>query len=190
MNSNMDTSVLILVVVVLLVAIVVAGLYVGRQRRTQRLRERFGPEYDRTVSEKGGRQEAESELASRERRHRKLDLRPLDPDAADRYRSEWRQTQSDFVDSPSTAIHDADRLITRVMRDRGYPMDNFDQRSDDLSVDHPEVVNDYRYAHRVSVAHREGAATTEQLREAMVRYRALFDRLISTDDESAKETRR
>lgn len=177
----MDISILIIAIVVLGVVGLLA-FQAGRKRRTMHLRDRFGPEYERVASDTDDRKAAEAQLEARERRHSMFDLRPLDAASAARYQREWRDAQSHFVDSPSTAIREADDLITRVMRDRGYPMDNFDQRAADLSVEYPDVVNEYRAAHRVAKDNERDQATTEDLRGAMVHYRSLFERLIDSSE--------
>jgi hypothetical protein len=170
--------IVIAVVVLAVVALLVA--YAARRRRTERIRGRFGPEYDRTVGELGNRRKAESELSARERRREELDIRPLEPAARDRYRQAWRDVQTRFVDMPSESVREADVLVIRVMGDRGYPMEDFDQRAADVSVDHPRVVEDYRTAHTISLANDGGRASTEDLRRAMVHYRALFEDLLDT----------
>jgi hypothetical protein len=175
------------VVIVAIVLIVAAiGLYVfmswRQKRRTESLRGQFGPEYDRALGDKGDRKSAESDLMARSDRRSKLEIRPLDPAARDRYLESWRDTQANFVDDPGRAIREADALIILVMRDRGYPIDDFEQRSADVSVDHPTVVENYRAAHAVSQANDRSEATTEDLRQAMVHYRELFRDLLETDD--------
>jgi len=171
--------ILIIVAVVVIVAIV-AWLLMAK-RRTGRLQERFGPEYDRAVREGDGRRGAERELTEREKRREKLDIRPLSPEAGQRYAESWRDAQAHFVDHPSQAVGEADALVTDVMRERGYPMEDFTQRSADVSVDHPGVVDNYRAAHGISMANQHDQATTEDLRQAMVHYRALFDELLGGD---------
>lgn len=180
----MDTTVLILVIVVVVLVVAVAALLIPRlreQKRSSELQRRFGPEYDRTVSSAGDRRAAEQELERRAERREQFDIRDLEPGERQRYAQAWRETQKRFVDSPGEAIGEADELVGRVMRDRGYPVDDFEQRADDLSVDHPGVVEDYRAANRIAVAHRRGEATTEDLRRALVHYRSLFDRLLGDD---------
>jgi hypothetical protein len=177
-------------IVIVVAAVLVVGAIVWsatRARRRRGLQERFGSEYDRTVADAPSRREAESELSEREKRHDELDIRPLDQSSRDRYASQWQNTQAAFVDDPETAVGDADRLIQQVMRERGYPVDDFEQRANDLSVDHPEVISNYRAAHGISVANERGKASTEDLRTAMVHYRALFSELLETG--SAETTR-
>jgi hypothetical protein len=160
--------------------VVLAGLAwnAAAARRRKGLQERFGSEYDHTVADAPSRREAESELSERERRRRELEIRPLEPEARDRYASRWHNTQARFVDEPEEAVGEADRLIQEVMRDRGYPVDDFEQRAADLSVDHPEVISNYRAAHGISIANDRGKASTEDLRTAMVHYRELFTELV------------
>jgi len=148
------------------------------KRRTGKLKEAFGPEYERSKMEAGSRRKAESELAARQTRREALDIRPLSPEARARYSASWQQVQSGFVDEPGAAVTEADRLVSAVMRDRGYPMDDFDQRSADISVDLPHVVDNYRAAHAISMANDHGKASTEDLRQAVVHYRSLFDELL------------
>lgn len=171
----------IIVIVVLLVLLLLGGAasFLGfRHRRSTRLQQNFGPEYKRTVEEAGGRGKAESQLRDREKRHKRLELRPLSDEIRARYRSEWNDIQQRFVDEPGRAVEDADRLTTRIMHDRGYPVDDFEQRAADVSVDHPRVVQHYRAAHDVAVEHEKGQADTERLRGAVTSYRALVDALL------------
>ena len=186
---------------VALVCIAIAGLIVARsavrRRRTDRLKQQFGPEYDRTVTATGEHQAAEKELVARKRERDKLDIRPLTPDALHAYSQRWQQVQTAFVDSPSSALDDADRLLTDVMRERGYPVDDFERRAADISVDHPAVVENYRCAHAIHRSDRSGDANTEKQRQAFVHYRALFDKLLDHreednrphDNDSAQEAR-
>jgi hypothetical protein len=174
----MSSWVWVVVAIVVVIAIAAIVLTTMRQRRSRALREGFGPEYDRTVEQAGSRSDAEQELLERKRRHDELQLRPLTPDAQEEYRRQWRQTQAEFVDDPGAAIVDADRLIQQVMRERGYPVDDFDQRADLISVEHPQVVERYRRAHAIATADESGASRTEDYRRAMQDYRALFDELV------------
>jgi hypothetical protein len=161
------------------------GLGGALRRRTTRLRERFGPEYERLEEQRGQRQ-AEKELAERERRREELDVRPLSPTARERYIARWQLVQARFVDAPLPAVREADDLIAQVMRERGYPVEDFEQRAADVSVDHSEVVQDYRKANRLVIS---SDATTEDLRQAMQHYRALFDELVepAADEPTAAE---
>jgi FtsZ-interacting cell division protein ZipA len=168
------------ILAIIVIALIVAALLVTRQRRSQQLQEGFGPEYDRTVEERGGdRREAEGELRERRRRRDEFEVRDLDDDARDRYVERWRAAQRRFVDQPGPAVGEADALVIEVMRDRGYPVaDEFEQRAADVSVDHPEVVEHYRAAHGISGRATSGDASTEDLRQAMVHFRALFAELL------------
>jgi hypothetical protein len=179
--------ILIAVAVVLLVGLLAWVMY--RQRQRTRLRSTFGPEYERTV-DMAGRRQAESELAARERRRAQLDIRPLDPAARERYGEAWRDAQARFVDSPEQSIREADHLVTEVMRERGYPMEDFDQRAADISVDHPNVVENYRAGHAASLANERGEASTEDLRQAMVHYRGLFLELLEEPEDDQEDVRR
>ncbi len=184
-----------------LVFITIAGVIVAssaaHRRRTHRLKQHFGPEYDRAVFEAGGERAAEKELHARKRRRDKLDIRPLAPEALRACSHRWRQVQTAFVDDPTSALDDADRLLTEVMRARGYPVDDFDQRAADISVDHPEIVENYRSAHAVHRSDREADVSTEEQRQAFVQYRVLFDKLLDhhendhnpNDNDPAQEAR-
>ena len=180
----MDTWVWI--VIGLVVAIVIRGILISalRTRRSRSLRDRFGREYDRTVDKAGGRREAEQELRKREQRHDELELRPLSADARERYLRQWQVTQGRFVDDPTGAVSEADNLVQQVMRDRGYPVDDFEQRAADISVEHPEVVEKYRTANGIARASERGEASTEDLRHSVRHYRALFVELLEVDDEA------
>ena len=171
-----------LLVIVIVVLLAVVGVLAYRQRRSAQLREGFGPEYDRTVAETGDRAAAEQELRERQARHDELDLRPLDATAQARYVDEWQATQATFVDDPQAAITHADGLIQRVMRDRGYPVEDFEERAAIVSVDHPAVVEQYRRAHAIAVVSGQGRAETEDLRQAMQDYRSLVTELVETTE--------
>ena len=151
------------------------------RRRTGRLQRQFGPEYDRAVGGADDKRVAEAELQAREERRRRLDIRPLSQGARVRYTETWRVTQAQFVDDPRGAVATADSLIQSAMADRGYPVEDFEQRASDVSVDHPQVVENYRHGHRLAQASASGDDSTENLRQAMRHYRALFDELVEPD---------
>lgn len=178
--------IVIAAMVVIAVVVLVAALAVGRRKRTERLKQRFGPEYERTVAATGEQGAAEKELAERERQRDKLDIRVLAPAARQGFADRWRSVQTAFVDNPSSALGDADRLVTEVMRERGYPVDDFDQRAADISVDHPTIVENYRAAHAIEQSQRNGDVGTEAQRQAFVHYRALFEKLLTPDNDNAK----
>jgi hypothetical protein len=177
----MDVWVWVLIAVAVVVVAIVIWLSV-RQARSRELQQDFGSEYDRTMARTGGRGLAESDLRERRDRVEALNIRPLSQSDHDRFSSEWTKVQAAFVDAPSEAVSDADGLIQRVMTTRGYPMEDFDQRAADISVDHPDVVETYRSAHSIAVKERGVDADTESLRKAMTYYRALFDELLVMDD--------
>ena len=185
----MDTVVVIIVViaVVVIAAGVVAYLY--QRRRTSQLQEQFGPEYDRTLEETGDRRSTERELHARQKRVSQFDVHPITGESADRYRQEWNALQGRFVDEPSGAVNEADSLVMRMMREAGYPVDDFDQRADDISVRHPEVAQNYRMAHRIAELNSQGQADTEELRQAVAAYRRLVDVLLDegTADRSSAD---
>jgi predicted nucleic acid-binding protein len=173
----MDPWVWIVIVVVVVAVLAFVILQLQRQRKVQ---EKFGPEYDRTVKETGSRREAVSELREREARREELEIRPLEQESAELYAASWKETQARFVDYPGEAIREADSLVAQVMKERGYPVETFEQRSADISVDHPQLVDNYRAAHAISLANDNDEATTEDLRQAMVHYRSLFEELLET----------
>jgi hypothetical protein len=174
----MDAIVWIVIAVVVVLVVVVALAAASSRRRRHHLQTRFGSEYDRTVDGADRRREAERELREREARHDELDLRPLSDASRQRYTQQWQEMQSGFVDRPQVAVADADRLITDLMRERGYPVDDFDTRSELVSVDHPDVVENYRTAHGIAVRTVEGRTSTEDLRQAVISYRALFEEML------------
>ena len=188
----MDTWVWIVIAVAAVVVLaVLAAWLAARRRRTGRLQEQFGPEYERTVEESGARRRAEAELEERRERRAALDVRPLAPAARDRYLERWRVVQERFIDDPGGAVSDADHLVNQVMRERGYPVeDDFERRAADVSVDHPHLVENYRAAYAVAGANARGEASTEELRQAVVHYRSLFDELLGEPETvRADETR-
>jgi hypothetical protein len=182
----MGTGLLVAIIIVVVILVVVAFL-LGQQRRTQRLRDRFGPEYQRTVARTGDRRAGEAQLAEREQRRSQFKVVELEPSARSRYAEAWRATQGKFVDDPVAATREADELVNNVMRDRGYPVDDFEQQADDISVDHPRVAENYRAAHAVSLANARGLASTDDLRQAFVHYRSLFEELLDSGQSSHKE---
>ncbi|GID26930.1 hypothetical protein [Paractinoplanes brasiliensis] len=173
------TATIILIVVVLVViAAVVYGVQVVRRKQLQNT---FGPEYDRVVADSGSRTEAEKELREREKRHASLELKPLSPEAQSTYAANWEEVQIQFVDNPSAAVTAADDLVTRLIAERGYPTGEYDERLANLSVEHARTLEHYRKAHEISRRNSAGEAGTEDLRQALVHYRALFADLLGTD---------
>jgi len=182
----------VLIVVVLLV-LVVLGIVLSRRRRSTQLQQHFGPEYERSVAATGDRRSAEAELAERRQRREQFDVRDLDPEERDRFRGSWNEIQRGFVDDPRQSLQGADLLVAEIMRARGYPVeDDFDRRADDLSVDHPRVVQHYREARQVRDA--SGEVDTERQRTAVTSYRSLIDALLgdsdTADTTAAHDTRR
>src|SRR6478736_4246973 len=168
--------VLIAIAVVAILAVVVWQALMRRQ--TGRLQEQFGPEYERTLGKADSKRDAEAELQAREERRQQIDVRPLSRAARDRYLQAWQEVQSQFVDDPRAAVASADSLIQSVMAERGYPVEDFEQRAADVSVDHPHVVENYRQGHNLAKASADGSDSTENLRQAMRHFRALFEELV------------
>jgi hypothetical protein len=166
------------IAVAVLIAVALVVWAAMRANRTKKLHRQFGSEYDRVASDAPTKREAESELLERQRRREQFDIRPLSKDEREVYRSRWLAIQAEFVDDPSASVAKADSLIQNVMRARGYPVDDFETRAGDLSVDHPDVVENYRAGHGIAVAHERGKAGTEELRKAVQHYRALFEELV------------
>ena len=182
-GTNVDSQTVWLVIAAVIVALAIgafAWMYAQRQRR-ERLRTHFGPEYDRTVREVGSAAKAEAVLADRAQRVKEMKIHPLSHEQAEAFDREWRRVQALFVDDPNGAVAAADRLVTEVMTARGYPIEDFDTRAADLSVQHPRVVDNYRIARGLATRRARGEAGTEELRQAVVNYRALFDDLLATD---------
>lgn len=172
--------------------VLVAGLaiwFYARQRRSKLLRERFGPEYDRVISEEGDKRRGEGVLEFREKKRDTLHIRPLPESTSREYSARWKSVQAQFVDDPEGSVAKADQLVSEVMNARGYPVGNFEELSDVISVDHPAVVNNYRNAHAIAVGNAKGQTTTEGLRKAMVHYRSLFDELLGDTSPERKELR-
>lgn len=174
-----STQIAVTIVVVALIALLGAGLWFMLRRRA--LRERFGPEYDRVVAERDGRRAAERELLARKRRHDQLELSELSDDARARYTSEWQQLQEHFIDAPDESVGAADQLVSKLIAERGYPTGDYDEQLAQLSVEHARTLSQYREAHEISMRNQRGEATTEQLRQALVHYRALVAELLGTE---------
>lgn len=172
----MSSQIAIIVIVVIVVAAVIAGGWYLMRR--QALRRRFGPEYDRLVSEQQSVRAAERELRDRERRHAELELRELPPESREQYAAQWQEIQARFVEEPNEAVGAADQLVTRLIGERGYPAEEYEEQLAHLSVEHARMLDDYRAAHEIYLRHERGEATTEQLRQALVHYRALFADLL------------
>jgi len=188
MNSS---EIGIIVAVIVVIGVIVAGVLIVReQRRRQsvRLQRRFGPEYERVVSERGNRAKAEAELRAREKRVERLKIMPLPASEAANFSRAWRALQSRFVDEPREVVAEADRLVRDLMVRRGYPMSDFDARAADISVDHPLVVQNYRAAHAIADRHQRGEASTEELRKAVVLYRTLFEELLEVREDGRRNT--
>jgi hypothetical protein len=183
----MDTTVWIIFAIAIALVVAIAAYVAWNGRRRKELKEGFGEEYDRTVSESPSRREAEADLRDRRDRHDEYDLKALSTEARSRYRREWDAAQARFVDDPDGAIVDADRLIVSVMRERGYPADSVDQRTEDLSVEHGATIDRYRTAHEISRRSASGEASTEEQRQAFVHYRALFEELVEAGDTAGVE---
>lgn len=168
----------IVAIIAIVVAIALGVVLVVSRRRSDHLKSRFGPEYERTLRESGDRRRAEHELERREKRVERLHIHPLSPRHRDQFVAAWRNDQARFVDDPSGAVTEADRLVQEVMKYRGYPVADFDRRVEDISVDHPHLVENYRAARDLAERNRRGEANTEELRKALVYYRALFEELL------------
>ena len=175
-----------IVIVIVVVLVALAAAMAARRRRTAALRERFGPEYDRAVGARENQRAAEADLRDRERERARLDIKPLSEAARERYAEEWQAIQQSFVDQPEEATTAGYDLVNRVMAERGYPTRDFEARADLVSVDHPDVVENYRVAHGIHERARQHQASTEDLREALLRYRSLFEELLRADDADAR----
>jgi hypothetical protein len=175
-----------LVIGIIVVAAAVIGWLIWQQQRTRKLRSQYAIEYERTVGALG-RRRGEAELRHRQARVRQLDIRPLGSTERDRFAADWRRVQEQFVDDPEGAVARGDQLVDDVMRARGYPIADFERQVADLSVDHPRVVENYRTARMIAVKHQRGSATTEELRQAMVLYRELFEDLLATPAPTERE---
>jgi hypothetical protein len=178
----MENPIIIVLVIALVAVCAVAGWLFYQKKQSERLQTRFGPEYDRALSEHHNHQEAERDLKERAERVEHLDIRALSRDERDDFAARWQRAQACFVDDPNRATDDADELVGEVMAARGYPVGDFEQRAADVSVNHPRVVEHYRVAHTIALRNARGDADTEQLRQALVHFRALFEDLLEVDE--------
>lgn len=191
MNMQDLTPIQVAIIIAIIVIIVCALVaFYLRRRRTEKLRARFGPEYERSIAESGDRRRAEVQLEKRTERVEKFHLRPLTPEDRARFTREWDRVQAHFVDAPAGAVAEADQLLGDIMATRGYPMGDFEQRAADISVDHPIVTQNYRAAHDIAIRQASGQASTEDLRRAMIHYRALFEDLVNERRETVLAERK
>lgn len=176
-----NTTTIIIVAVIILIVLGVLWAAAQRFQRTKRLKDRFGPEYDRALDRAGDKRQAEGELEARLDRVQSLDIRPLTAEEVNRFVLEWQSTQAAFVDQPLASVQKANRMIREVMSLRGYPMDDFEQRAADISVDYPELVSNYRELHAIATKGEREKISTEEMRQAMVAGRELFERLVQSE---------
>ena len=186
--ESLDPKIVIGVLIAL--AVVAIAFVLTQKRRSEALRGKFGPEYDRLVRQHGDARHAEHELSERVHRVKELSIKPLSAEDRTQFADAWRSDQAKFVDDPKGAVVEADRLVADLMQVRGYPVGDFEQRAADVSVDHPHVVQNYRTAHDIAVRERRGEASTEDLRKAMVHYRALFEDLLDSREPEPREAHR
>jgi hypothetical protein len=182
-----DTTSIIIAVLVFVIIGAILGLVFARRRRSEQLHDQFGPEYDRTVQTLGDEKKAQTELEERQKHVKTLDIRPLSASERERYLADWTAVQSKFVDEPGQAIVAADRLIMEVMQVRAYPVSDFEQRAADISVNYPALVTNYRAAREIAIKNEQHLADTEELRQAMIYYRSLFDELLGTETVDSME---
>jgi hypothetical protein len=182
------TATIVIIAVAVLLAIILAIVFSNRKKSSTNLHAKYGSEYDYTMERTGNKKSAENSLKERERRVSKMGIKSLDQSKRNHYLEEWQKIQSDFVDDPSKAAGDANRLITEVMIVRGFPVADFDQRAADISVMYPDFVTNYRTANTVALKNKEGGASTEELRQAMVSYRTLFNELLGTSEDAVEKT--
>jgi hypothetical protein len=180
-----DQTILAIAAIAILIVVLAVAWWAMQRRRSEQLRQQFGPEYERAMEAAPDRRRAEAELRARRERVEALEIRTLDAGARDRFAERWRVVQAMFVDDPASAVHEADTLIGEVMRDRGYPVGDFEQRAADVSVNHPQVVDHYRSAHAIAERTGTGERETEHLRQAFVHYRALFADLLEGSETTA-----
>ena len=176
-----NTATMIVAAVILLVIGCLLGVLFARRQRTKRLQDKFGSEYERTLNETGDQRQAENELEARLEHVKSLEIRPLSANEIDRFTGEWQSTQTEFVDEPLVSIQKADRLIREVMKSKGYPVEDFEKRAADISVDYPDLVVDYRGLHLIAVKDDEDEVSTEEMRQAMIHGRALFEDLVKKE---------
>jgi hypothetical protein len=189
MNLSAVSTAQIILAIAVAVLVVAGILLFVRKRRTERLRTKFGgPEYARAVNEGGGRRQAEAGLDKRADRVESFHIRPLGPDDRARFVESWTRVQARFVDSPGGAVTEADQLLGDVMSTRGYPVSDFEQRAADISVDYPSVLENYRSAHEIALRRTRGQASTEELRQALIHYRTLFDELAAEPELARAKT--
>lgn len=183
----MDTNTIIIILIAVIVLLGIASWAISRRRHSEKLREKYGSEYDYTVKQVGDQRQAEAVLDKREERVHALKIRSLSASERDRYAEDWRKTQAEFVDEPAASVTKADQLIQEVMQTRGFPMSDFEQQTADISVLYPNVVTNYRSAHAIAQKNEHGEANTEDLRQALVFYRSLFEELLETGEIQPKE---
>jgi hypothetical protein len=182
------TYIIVAVVLVLVIVGLILGPIFARRKRSERFQDEFGDEYDRTVQAQGNEKKAQAELDARRKHVETLNIRPLSLSERERYLADWTAVQSKFVDEPGQAVGDADRLIMEVMQLRAYPVSDFEQRAADISVNYPDLVSNYRAAREIALKNEQQQADTEELRQAMIHYRSLFEKLLETDAEAVLET--
>lgn len=187
--SDPNIQIAIGIGVAVLLIVVIVAVVMSRKRRSDHLRKQFGPEYDKVLQQQGDARHAEAVLAEREKRVEKFTIRGLSQADRDRYATDWANVQRRFVDDPAFAVNEADALVTQVMAARGYPMADFEQRAADISVNYPRVVENYRSARTIAVRHGHGQASTEDLRQAMVHYRSLFEELLAANKTTITEVK-
>ena len=188
----MDTTTLTWIALAVALVLIVGGLFgvvFGRRQRTKKLQEKFGPEYEHIINERGDQRQAEHELVARVEHVNALDIRPLSEEEIDSFASEWWETQAEFVDEPLAAVQKADELIAKVMRAKGYPVEDFEQGAADISVSYPNLVMDYRGLHLIAVKEPGEIVVTEEMRKAMLHGRALFENLVWEDENEEVETK-
>jgi hypothetical protein len=175
------TYIIIIVVVVLVVLGVILALVFSPKKRSQQFQNKFGPEYDRVVKNAGSEKKAQAELNQRQKHVDTMNIRPLSVSERERYQAEWTAIQAKFVDQPGQATVEADHLIMEVMKVRAYPVSDFDQRAADVSVNYPTLVSNYRAAREIAIKNEQHSANTEELRQALIYYRSLFDELLKDE---------